>query len=246
MKSRMAMALAVIMGLVAVFGMQLYLKKQKDIIKLGRVQVEIIEASREIIKGDLIERDMFRTTELAESIVIGFDQKVVEAVHADNYVGRVASQDIPEGSVILEYHFEDKSLAAKVNFTPETGQRAITIPVNEVTGVAGALKKGCYVDVIASYRVKNPTYQFAVCLAQVKRVLGVGHVWQTESRLALGALGGVENYKSVTIQVTPQEANSLIHAIQFGILTLVLRDEEDLRVKTDLVGVDTTDQLIKA
>ena len=191
MNSKMAMVLALIMGVVAVIGMRLYLQKQREEIQKGVQPVRVVSAARDISKGDEFKLADFKEQWMQEGLLDDFNKKVIEYEYREIYYGRKAAEDIPAGKILLEYHFEAKGHTDSLKFTPEMDKRAITVPVNEVSGLAGVLKQGDRVDVLVAYRLTSPRYEFVVTVAEALTVLGVGSV-ERATMLSRGALGGAK------------------------------------------------------
>jgi pilus assembly protein CpaB len=106
------------------------------------------------------------------------------------------------------------SLAAVV----EPGMRAVAIRVDEVRGVAGFVRKGDRVDVIltrAESRSETNSSYADVLLENVK-ILAVGQISNERQDHATVV-------KTVTLEVTTQQAQKLVLADGVGTLALVLR-----------------------
>jgi pilus assembly protein CpaB len=106
------------------------------------------------------------------------------------------------------------SLAALV----EPGMRAIAVRVDEVRGVAGFVRKGDRVDVILtrSDSRNEPGSSFADVLLQNVKVLAIGQTSNERQDHATVV-------KTVTVEVTTQQAQKLVLAEGVGNLALVLR-----------------------
>lgn len=245
MNSKMAMVLALIMGVVAVIGMRLYLQKQREEIQKGVQPVKVVSAARDILQGEEFKLSDFKEQWMQEGLLDDFNKKVIEWEYRDVHVGRKAAENISAGKILLEYHFEAKGHIEGLKFTPEMDKRAITIPVTEVSGLGGVLKQGDRVDVLAAYRLTAPRYEFVVTVAEALTVLGVGSV-ERATQLARGAGGPtkIEAYRTVTLMATPEEAQKIAHAVILGMIHLTLRDSADRKFST-LPGTDTADLVIE-
>lgn len=140
----------------------------------------------------------------------------------DQVVGRISSQAIYAGEVILEgrvaEHMGGSALAAVL----EPGQRAITVRVDDVAGVAGFLLPGNQVDVVSSRRSGSSRDVESKTILRRITVLAVDqHASQERD--------GPMIVRAVTLAVTPQQAERLFEATQEGKVQLTLRNplEED-------------------
>jgi len=99
----------------------------------------------------------------------------------------------------------------------EPGNRAITIPVDEIQSVSGFVEPNSYVDVISV--LNNPVT--SQILLQNVRVLAVGKTLEdTETETQ-------EPYTMVTLELNPNDAMKLTLATQNGFITLMLRSADD-------------------
>ena len=165
-----------------------------------------------------------------------------------NVVGMVMTSDLYAGEQITKNRLvrvgEADSDKKTLAYTLKPGMRAITIYIDKDTGLVNFLKPGNRVDILLNYShqevkpdlldetqlnvVQVPTTQL---LAQNLSLLAVGSVM---------GKNGAEEYTSVTLEVTPQEAMNINAAAWWGNLRLLLRsplDEEILEL--DLVNQET-------
>ncbi|MDQ6678259.1 MAG: Flp pilus assembly protein CpaB [Acidobacteriota bacterium] len=103
------------------------------------------------------------------------------------------------------------------------GQRAVSIRVNDVIGVAGFVQPGMRVDVLVTGRPPGSNDSVTQTVLQNVVVLSAGQVLQAEPK------GQAINAAVVTLQVSPQEAETLILASGEGHIQLVLRNPGDSR-----------------
>jgi pilus assembly protein CpaB len=101
------------------------------------------------------------------------------------------------------------------------GQRAVSVRVNDVIGVAGFVQPGMRVDVLMTGRPPGTSDSATRTVLQNVVVLSAGQILQAEPK------GQAINASVVTLQVTPQEAEVLILASGEGHIQLVLRSPGD-------------------
>jgi len=143
-------------------------------------------------------------------------------------VGRLTKERIIKDELILPdrlYNDEKTNMA----FIIPAGKRAVTIGVNEVIEVGDFLIPGDYVDVIATFDEANVEIggskiyypKYTKIILQNIQVLGVGQNMQVlkEKDKDLPA--------SVTLAVTPGEAERLVLADESGVLRLALKPAAD-------------------
>lgn len=142
-------------------------------------------------------------------------------------VGRTAMRPIVANEILTQ-----NSLATGANrlstaqlLNPQ--MRAVSVPVNEVSGVAGLVFPGDRVDVFMT-RQPEEAMPYSELLAQGARVLAVGvdmNVGKDKPEIV----------KSATLEVTPLQAQKIALAITVGQVNLALRhfsDESRVRLQT--------------
>jgi len=172
-------------------------------------------------------------------------------------VGAVARRPIPAGQPITEGALArpgDRGFLAAVL---KPGMRAISIAVNEVSGLAGLIFPGDRVDVMlvhavpgavvqsnsggqADATVKAADHRVSETILQNVRILAIdqalGHAPGQPSQVA----------RTITIEVTPKQAELMAVAVQLGQLTLSLRGLANLPeapvATTDLMEIPEPDR----
>lgn len=148
-------------------------------------------------------------------------------------VDRVSLAEVTIGEALLSSRLAPEGSAAGLSAVIPPGMRAMTVKVDEVIGVAGFVSPGAYVDVVATVMgsgIENDSTS-RIILQQVK-VLASG------KQIENGKEGGPVEVKTVTLQVTPEQAEALALASTAGKLQLVMRNSVDENeVKT--TGVNT-------
>lgn len=153
----------------------------------------------------------------------------------ESVIGMVLTSDIYAGEQITRARLvrlgEDDSAKKTLAYALHPGMRAITIFVDQDTGLVNFLKPGNRVDIVANYsheeirptlndetqleRVQIPTTQL---LAQNVTILAVGSVIDKN---------GAAEYTTVTLEVTPEDALNINAVDWWGNLRLLLRSPLD-------------------
>lgn len=106
------------------------------------------------------------------------------------------------------------------------GMRAVSVRVTEVVGVAGFVLPGMRVDVLVTGRPPEGSGTMTKTVLQNITVLSAGQVYQQDSK------GQAINANSVTVVVTPEQAEILTLASLEGRIQLVLRNGADSEIAT--------------
>ena len=175
--------------------------------------VQVVTAAKEIMPGTTLHAENIKTTAWPKDKLIpgaAMDAKAME--------GRVARTRLYPGEVILEHRLAPKGTPGGLAAIIQDNTRAVTIKVDEASGVAGFIMPGNRVDVLLTLDQKkfgdDPITQIAL---QNLLVLGRGQdIDQKEGEKP-------KVVPTVTLQVTPAEAERLALAAKEGHITLALR-----------------------
>ncbi|MGM0555677.1 MAG: Flp pilus assembly protein CpaB [Myxococcota bacterium] len=151
---------------------------------------------------------------------------------------RLGSQ-VNEGDMILTSHFATEQISNDLSGKIPDKERAMSVPVNEVSGVSGLLRPGDRVDILGTFPISSEDE----VIPEAGGGKSVGYVTMTllqnVTLLAVGKeISGVRNgqssrhsgYNTVTASVTIDEAELLTIAQTRGNLTLLLRREDDVDI----------------
>lgn len=139
--------------------------------------------------------------------------------------GRVLTAQISRGQAIVRPLLAPESSGSGLQVLIPDGMRAITVEVNEFSGLAGLVMPGCRVDLIATLHKEADADTIAKTIVQNVKVSAVGQ--------RMGNAGGGKGEdaaglsRSITLLVTPQEAEGIQLACTTGRPWLVLRGNKD-------------------
>lgn len=213
-------ALAIVFAVVAAGLVYNYLQKQEQI-KAGAFQ-NIVVAAMEIPIGSKITEPMLKTAPWPkESVPPGSttDPKALSAA------GRINIKGIPAGEPITEDKLAPTGGAAGAGFMTYVvppGHRAVTVAVNEVAGVAGFITPGNKVDVVLTTPIPGSKEEtISKIVLQNVPVLATGQIAQEQKD------GKPIVVPTVTLDLTPEDAENLVLAANKGPLQLLLRNFSD-------------------
>ena len=134
--------------------------------------------------------------------------------------------DIPAGTAVQTTHVTEAKMSFELPLTP--GNRAVSIEVDDITGLEGHAGPGTRVDVVLTHHVEGKlTSQVIV---QNARVISYGGDTRSvaEKRMLLDKSHSRRSSKTLTLDVAPQDALKITTARQLGRLSLMMRAPEDL------------------
>ncbi len=139
-------------------------------------------------------------------------------------LGRVLHKPVVKAEPILEAKLAPKGMAAGMAAAVRSGMRAVSISASEVIGVAGYLKPGDKVDVIAAVKgttnSKDPT---AKVVLQNVEVLSVERNKESSDKKGKGRVKG----QMVTVLINPSDVEKLALATTEGEILMALRNRAD-------------------
>lgn len=155
-----------------------------------------------------------------DSVVDTYILQTPEAM--DELAGTVVRNIIGTGEPVTENRLVrpgDRGFLAAVL---QAGMRAVSVPVNETSGIAGLIFPGDHVDVILTHAVQQQT-SIGLQTRQVSEtVLTNVRVLAIDQSVSLsGPAGSVAD--TATLEVTPQQAEKISVMMQIGQLSLSLR-----------------------
>lgn len=231
MKTKVAFAAALILAVAAVIGTRhIILSYQREI---GSQQVRMVFASKNLAAGDVImDGDVIRQSVGGKSARVGD----IDESRLGDILGRKLVRPVAAGNVLNEADFYKSRV--EIDFPSEVplNYRAVTIPVDQVAGVAGLIKPRDRVDVMATIAVTASTPGGTRSSMETLTILENVTVLAIDNRTAEYAniperlrREGRATYTSVTLSVSPQEARivTLAQAMAQGMLTLALRNPAD-------------------
>lgn len=139
-------------------------------------------------------------------------------------VGKIAITDIAVDEEILPHKLADKNTTngEGLAYSIPASKRAVSIPIDSVSGVAGYIEVGNHVDIIATLDLKvvetGEELTFSVVTLQNIEVLAVGN------KAEVGKEAGA---KTLTLAVSLSDARPLVLASERGSLRLLLRPAVD-------------------
>ena len=195
---------------------------QRSQVGMARVEsdlAQVVVASQDIPFGQPL-RTEFLTTQPwpKDAVPLGAFTSMDAVLPPLNGEPRRAQAKIARGDIVLASKVSDFGEKVTVVDRLRPGARAVTIRVDAVTGVAGFVTPGDAVDVVLIHGDRGDLK--AVTILQNIRVLAVDQV-ADESQDTPGLA------TTVTLEVTPEQSQTLVVARQAGQLSLTLRTADN-------------------
>lgn len=232
MPPRLLIIIAVVLALVAA-GLTYSMLKKKPEAKPVAKTVPVVVAKQQIGADTEIKQEMLHVVELPKEIAQGDAYRSIKDV-----VGKKTVQPISAGDQLTRRRFSAVPNSGMQISIPKD-KRAVTIPVDEISSIAGFVKPGQYVDVINVVAKNGKTPTMGKMILQNVLILGTG-----QRDMSTAGSSRAEKVSTVTLAVDPRDAVKLRVAQQEGgRISLALRPlkpEEDQVMGTLVVGSGAT------
>lgn len=246
---------SVLLGLVAavfVWTSINQLSKQAQEAAKSSDTVKVVVAQRDLYMGlpigpdDAVERDL------------NPDMVVKEHTFASlsDVLGRTPRERILANEPVRDERLARPDAGVGLNAIVTPGRRAMTVATDTETAVAGLLQAGNYIDVIVTIRPEDPTAAggkwVSDTILQGIKVLAVGSSLggnegkEEEKKGSTNKKSSVDSRRlkpSITLEVTPEDAEKLALANSQGDIHVVLRSDIDI-LQYQNHGLTTTTALI--
>lgn len=214
----MFLALAVLLGLGAAFMAREFTGNTPAAQAAGVPTKPVVVAQMDLGTADALSA--------AELMLVDWPAQLVPvgAIHAiSGAEGRVTRRPLVTGEPVLEGALFDVGAQGGLPAVIAAEHRAVSVKVDSVIGVAGFVKPGSRVDVMATVRRVDTkdSLPFSKVILQDVRVLAV------DQKLEEARDGEAQLVSVVTLEVKPEAAQKLIYSAHEGRLQLALRTPGD-------------------
>ena len=253
MKTKVALAVAIILGVVAMVGVRELIVRKREEVESSRKTILVVVAGQNIPSGtEVLPAHVNTARREARSV----HQRAIVGSRFEMYRGRRVWRNIREGEMLLDTDFFRPPQERKFDSDILTGERAITIAVDQISGVSGLILPGSRVDVLATFADSSSggsgqtqTNFITRTLLSYVRVLAIDQ--QTTQGSVYGAEGRQGSYSAVTLAASPLEAQiiALASSQSQGMLRLTLRNPTDTESTVQTVkpvDVRSLDEAVQA
>jgi pilus assembly protein CpaB len=212
------MAGALIFGLLAAFSVRRYLSSAQA--NHGSNSTKIVIAKVDIPLGTKIISEQIGEVEFpSDSIPDGAFES------ADKLIGRVAVVQIAAREAITDSKLAPEGTEGGLTAIIPEGYRAMTVKVDDASGVSGFIQPGAIVDVVVVIDPKENSINqdpiSKVVLQNIKVLANAQNMDKPKDEREATTV------KAVTLQVTPEQAEKLALAANEGKLQLIMRNSID-------------------
>jgi pilus assembly protein CpaB len=201
--------LAVVLGLAAAAYAATWLKQQG-----ATNTMPVVVALRDVPMGTRLQPDMLTTQAWPKAATLHGP-----LISLEQALDRVVLMPLLRGEPLLLSKLAPVGEKGGLSSVLSQGQRAVTVKVNEIVGVAGFALPGNYVDVMVNTPDKQDQPVSKIVIERIQVLAVAQDVASTEYKPRV--------VNAVTLLVTPQQAEQIDLARSVGTLSLVLRSQSD-------------------
>lgn len=245
-KQQIYLISGVVLALAALFMIKVYLDKQRYLAevsasekfkKIQASQISVLVAKDDLVKGKIVEPDNFTTKIIPNQFV-----QPGAVTSLDRISGMMAIANISKGEQITLNKFAYAKETGGLSEVTPIGKRAITISVDNISSLAGMIKAGDHVDVIAlipnsvaGADGKVVTQLITLPIFQNVLVLAIGQQTSPASSKTDLRFRSIEAKQEtnplITLALIPQEASLIAFVQEQGKIRLTMRSPTDTKVE---------------
>jgi len=249
-KEKVILIISLLFGLAALLLTTQYLKGKEaefnervEAIYAGARKVNVVVAKQDIPGGTVLTKKDLATADVFEAAA---GSHAVQRENVQLVLGKKTLFPIGRGDVISWSFIEGGlPLTGGLSNLITPGLRAISLSVGGASAVSGMIQPKDNVDVLGTFafpsqRVAGEMETVTLTVLQDVTVLATGQTTSRQQLLSQRSRSrSSSGYSTITLGVTPQEAELLVFAQQMkGSLALALRHPSDVSWKQDLPSVN--------
>lgn len=209
-------------------------KKSAEVARTFGVQTSVVVAITDINEMETVQENMVELQQIPESFVQPGFAKQIEDV-----VGLVALSPIGKGEQVLQNKVIKPGPETGLSLQIAPGNRAITLPVDEIRGVGRLLKPGDRIDILTALDVggglskekyiKTLLQNVVILASGLEIVNELPRIYEDVGKGYIRNLRTENKFSNITVEVSPRDAQSLAYilATNPGSLFFTLRHPSD-------------------
>lgn len=225
--------MAVVLGVIGMLLSMLYLSSResalRDLLKPKSTPVSVVVASRDLVKGDVLDERTLAIREIPRDFV---SDQAVRPGQFESVKGKVLQENLSAGQAVLLSFLGDE-FPFDFSDTLADQRRAMTIQIDELNSFSGLLRPGNRIDLMVNSSLGSGSGRNVSPVLENVEVLATGRetALDYEEKVRIMRLAGNvrpdRSYSTITLNVSPQEAALITIAQGEGDLFALLRNRQD-------------------
>ena len=221
LKHILMFVLSLSVGAFGVFYSRQYIETQINFYKaqLDKTEpmVSVIVPTRKLIRGETVIQEDLRLREIPEQYA---DTNSVSEADLAIALGQRVDFDVDAGRPLLWAHLEG-GMSPTFSGQLLEGLRALTVRVDEINSISGFLQPDDRVDLLLSHDKTGDREIFP--LIEKLNVIATGE----QTMVDKNGNNSTRSFSTITVQVSPENAQRITLAQSIGQITAVLRNPDD-------------------
>lgn len=242
MRNYILLAVALVAGMLAFFLTKLQIESEYRKLDLLGAKIKVLTPRRDMLKGDVIQ-----PSDLTVRTILAGDasRDIIEVTDVSKIVDQKLGVNKKRDTFFLWGDLEMPTLGwagSALARTIKKKERALSVSVDLPSSVSAMIQPNDHIDILGTFRFPGDEKgalldTVTLTILQNVTVLAVG---QQIATLTGGQSTGerLRGYSTVTLAVTPKEAEMLVFAQQKGTLTFTLRNPTDPYIEGDVQNVN--------
>lgn len=212
---------SVVLGAAAVYFSRNFIEDRvayyKSQLEKTEPMTQVVVPNTAMLQGTIVTKDKLSMREVPARFA---HDNALTGESYRNALGQRLRTDIGKGKPLLWAHLEGGSTATFSNTLIE-GNRALTVPVDEINSISGLLQPRDNIDLFLS-ETRNGEKEIYPIMQNL-------HVLATGVKTEVDKTGQPtgRTYNTITVQVTPKDAKRIVLAQSVGKVTATLRNPDD-------------------
>lgn len=227
-RSLLLFGVALVFGALAMFGVRGYISErvqaEKERLAPKGATVPVVVARHDLERGALVAPENMAVRDVPADYLPG---SAIPPERFERHIGARLDAPMRSGEPLLASAIvgaETGGFSGRIR----QGIRAMSVLVDEVNSVSGMLQPGDRIDLLFSVRPPSlsgqpPAQELTAALMQDVPVLATGR----QVRAGADDAAGARHFTTITVEVSPEQAQRLIVAQRTGKLTAMLRHPDD-------------------
>lgn len=213
MRNKIIVVLALVFALLAAF-MAYYVLNNAKQAALNEQYIQVVTAAQDIPANTIIKAEMLESKNFPLGLQTGH-----EITNAGDAVGSLSPVAISKGEYLLDNRLIKPGEGQdRLSYAVPEGMRAMSIPIDNVTGISNMIKIGDRVDFVGIVPAHSASPEpRAMLILQNIKILAVGSTYKETTAPQSSEAG------TLTVAVDPQDALKLKMALENTDFALALR-----------------------
>lgn len=228
-RSLILLAIALVLALAAVFVAREWLSQQQQQAAVAPPPaletIPVLVAAAQINPHEKIRPDQVKILDVPKNSV-PFDASLPGGglnfyTKPEEVIGKITTQTVYPNEFMVRQRIRDSLGGSTLSNLLSPSMRAVSVRVDDVTGVAGFLAPGNHVDILTNQKALDSDMITTRLLLQNVKVLAVDQIAATDDD------GKPIPAHTVTVELRPQDASKLARASVEGNIQMSLRNPKD-------------------